>query len=160
MIWRLATDTDIRWANEVSTSLHPQHPEDDEVFENRYHFYPRGFAILEINGEPQGYAVAHPWNADSYPHLNTVINRLPKDSSILHVHDVGILPESRSIKALKKLMNFLEEVSIHENFEALQAIALAKTTRLWRRFGFFNLLDDKVESEYGIGAKWMRKEHN
>lgn len=158
MIWRAGTKEDVIWANEISSKLHQEHPEDDAIFEERFQIFPSGFLILEDQNILLGYAVSHPWKEKSYPALNTLVKSIPTESNVLYIHDVGIIPNGRNPQTLPKLFIALEKIAKIHKLSAFEGISLAATTRLWRRYGFRDLKIKEVEKSYGLGAQWIRRE--
>lgn len=88
--WRPATPADIDLMFDLSEIVHPDFPEDKEVFLNRMALYPDGTYILvdtehTPGADPSspwdhpsvGYSVSHPWPARSAPPLDTLFDTIP-----------------------------------------------------------------------------------
>lgn len=95
MRWRPMVGADLDRVVDVAERVHPDHPEDEAVFEERLALFAAGCAVLSDDHRILGYRIAHPWMLDEPPDLNSLLARLPATPDTLFLHDLALLPEAR-----------------------------------------------------------------
>ncbi len=158
MPWRFMTEQDLAQVQLLADTIHLDHPEDAQVFEERLRLYPQGCHVLEENGRLIGYALTHPWHFAMPPALNTLLGAIPPDAATYYVHDVALLPEARGKGYAAQAGERLARHAQDAGFENLSLVAVNNSQAFWERLSFrvMNIpgLEAKLLS-YGPGAVLM-----
>jgi GNAT superfamily N-acetyltransferase len=137
----------------------PDHFEGRDCFANRLVLNPEGCFVLAGDATPpQGYLVAYPWRAEDAPALNTMIDRIPKDASVLYLHDLALDPAVRGAGWSRPIVERLARDARIAGWPALTLVAVNDAAPIWERYGFAVVdtpdMADKLAS-YGPGALYM-----
>lgn len=158
--WRAMMPRDLPAVLAIAALVHPDYPEDAEVFAERLRLHPAGCFVYDRAGEAAGYAIAHPWHGPP-PGLNTLLGTLPARPSVLHVHDVAVLPDARGGGAGAALIETLARQARALGLGQLTLVAVHSTQEFWRRHGF-RIVTDAVFARaargYGGDARFMRRD--
>ncbi len=153
---------DIEAVVNVARVSFPDHFEDQACFENRLALYPRGCFVLADDGPDEspakGYLIAYPWREASAPPLNTVIEGLPSEPTLIYLHDLALHPEARGGGVTGVIVERLAQQASEDGWPAIALVAVNDATRFWSRHGF-----EPVEAEgmaeklasYGDDARYM-----
>ncbi len=156
--------SDLPAVADLADTVHPSLPEDIAVFENRLALYPDGCLILvaddgEASGETIfGYAIAHPWQGDIPPKLDTVLDALPGNPDRFYIHDVVVSPACRggghAANGVARLLKLADA------FPAAILVSVYGTVPFWSRFGFREAtatLRPGALAAYGEDARFMTR---
>ncbi len=156
--WRPMTPADIAAVDTIAAAIHVALPEHAFVFAERQRLYPKGCFMLEVDGEPAGYVISHPWHYLRPPPLNTLLGRIPGDASTYYIHDLALLPSSRRTGAgsaiARRLVAHAEEVGLPN----VSLIAVYDAATFWQRHGFDDVDDPALAKKlagYGAEARMM-----
>jgi len=156
--WRPMRPDDIDAVVEVAGLSFPNHPEDRACFENRLALYPRGCFVLADGGPAKGYLIAYPWRADAAPALNSLIEGLPADASVVYLHDLALHPRARGGGAAGAIVDRLAIQAAGDGWPAVALVAVNDAAGFWARHGFEARdppgMAGKLAS-YGAEARYM-----
>ncbi len=142
----------------IADQVHPAHPESAAVAAERLALYPAGCLVLERDGDPIGYALSHPWHADTPPPLDTLLGRLPTSPGTFYLHDLALLPAARGLRAGTAAVRLLADQARRDRLPTASLVAVSGSVPFWRRQGFVvadsPALRDKLAS-YGADARFM-----
>jgi GNAT superfamily N-acetyltransferase len=159
MRWRPMTAGDLRVVGLLANAIHVRHPEDAEVFAERWRLYPAGCHVLADGGEaPVGYAIGHPWFLGAPPPLNSLLGALPDRGDTLFIHDVAMLQAARGRGAAAEAAELLLAQGRAEGLSTASLVAIAGAHTFWSRLGFAEVplagLHDAAKG-YGGDARYM-----
>ncbi len=152
------TSTDLPLAEEIAEQVHPAHPEDPKVFAERLRLFGQGCLILELTGQPVGYAIAHPWVLDRPPKLNTLLQHLPGEPDTLFIHDLALLSGARGRGHAAEAVRLMVRKAVLSRLPTLSLVAVGTSPAFWRCQGFVPLPDEAIQNSlgsYGLGARYM-----
>lgn len=161
MPWRLMTAQDLAQVQILADTIHVDHPEDAQVFEERLHLYPQGCLILEEKNRLIGYALTHPWHFGSPPPLNSRLGQIPSEPTTYYVHDVALLPEARGKGYAAQVGDLLVRHAQEAGFSNLSLIAVNNSQAFWERLGFRKTSVPGLEAKlltYGPDAVLMARD--
>lgn len=149
---------DIEAVVNVARVSFPDHFEDRACFENRLALYPRGCFVLADDGSAKGYLIAYPWREASAPPLNTVIEGLPSEPTLIYLHDLAVHPDARGGGVTGAVVERLAEQAAQDGWPAIALVAVNDAARFWRRHGFEPVEADGMAEKlasYGDDARYM-----
>lgn len=120
----------------IAAICHPDFPEDDAVFNEKYTLSPDTCFILEKEKSPLGYIIAHPFKIGFVPPLNRFLGHLPEESDTLYIHDLAILPLVRAGGSGKKAVELMLRVAEDKKLETLSLVAVNGSAPFWQKNGF------------------------
>ena len=157
--WRPMRPDDIPAVVDVARLSFPDHFEDRACFENRLALYPRGcFVLADADGPTRGYLIAYPWKAESAPPLNTVIEGLPADPTLIYLHDLALHPEARGGGVTGAIVERLAEQATEDGWPMIALVAVNDAVGFWSRRGFVEQPADAMAAKlasYGSDARYM-----
>lgn len=164
LAWRAMTAADLDAVVDIAAVGFPDHFEGRDCFENRLALNPSGcFVLADGEGTARGYLIAYPWRADEAPALNTLIEAVPDDASVMYLHDLAIDPAVRNAGWSRSIVERLAEQTRAAGWPSLALIAVNDAAPFWERRGFTVLdrpgMADKLAS-YGPGARYMVRDLN
>ena len=133
-IWRPLHISDIAAVSSIARRVHPEFPEPDAVFFDRLALAPHTCFLLEIQGVPSGYVLAHPYGRGSAPALGTVLGALPENPDALYIHDLALLTLARGTGAAHQIVDTL--AGLARPLGAMSLVAVNNSTPFWTRMGF------------------------
>lgn len=137
----------------------PDHFEGRDLFENRLALNPSGCLVLaDGEGEPKGYMVAYPWRVDAAPALNTLIETIPQDASVMYLHDMALHPDARGGGYPGVAVERLAEASRAAGWPAVALVAVNDAAPFWGRHGFVVRETPELAAKlasYGSDARYM-----
>lgn len=157
-LWRPMTENDLPAVCSIADRVHLNYPEDEAVVVERFRLYPAGCAMLELEGEPSGYALTHPWRYAEPPTLNMMLGAIPELPTTYYIHDLALLPETRGSgagAALAKAAVAHAEEAGHDN---VSLVAVNSSVPFWSRFGFEIAHEPKLATKlmtYDADARFM-----
>ncbi len=157
--WRAMTAADLDAVAALAAVGFPDHFEGRNCFGNRLALNPAGcFVLAGEVGEPLGYLVAYPWTADAAPALNTLIDAIPEDASVMYLHDLAISPAVQGGGWSRPIVERLAQDARAAGWPALTLVAVNDAAPFWERHGFVVAdppgMADKLAG-YGEGARYM-----
>lgn len=157
--WRAMTAADLDAVAAIAAVGFPDHFEGRDCFENRLALNPSGcFVLAGEDGEPHGYLVAYPWTADAAPALNTLIDAIPDDASVMYLHDLAIAPTARGGGWSRAIVGRLARDARAAGWPALTLVAVNDAAPFWERHGFVAAdplgMAEKLAG-YGADARYM-----
>lgn len=156
--WRPMVAGDLSDVVRIAAAVHPPTlAEAPAVFAERRALYPAGASMLELDGRPTGYVLAHPWRAGTIPPLDTLLGTLPSGADCLYLHDIALLPAARGLGAAGAIVAGLAAETTHPR---LALVAVGGSAPFWHRQGFrpveIPILRAKLEG-YGPNACYMER---
>ncbi len=156
--WRPALANDLPALFAIAERVHPDFPEDFEIFEERLQLCPDGLWTLDSGEGPIGYLISHPWIARSAPPLGHRLGALPDHSDIWYVHDLALLSDARGTGAAKAIIERVASQAAQAGYPSLSLVAVNQSVPFWSRNGFS--LEDvpelaKALASYGAAARFM-----
>ena len=159
LAWRSMTPADLDAVAAIAAIGFPDHFEGRDCFENRLALNPSGcFVLAGADGERRGYLVAYPWRAGSAPALNTRIEAIPADASVLYLHDLALAPEARGGGWSRPIVERLAGDARAAGWPALALVAVNDAAPFWERHGFAVVDDPALAAKlasYGADARYM-----
>ncbi|MDI1327096.1 MAG: GNAT family N-acetyltransferase [Brevundimonas sp.] len=157
--WRAMTAADLDAVAHIAAIGFPDHFEGRDCFGNRLALNPSGcFVLAEANGEPRGYMVAWPWRAGAAPALNTLIEAIPAEASVMYLHDLALHPEVRGSGWSRDVVERLARQARDAGWPALTLVAVNDAAPFWERRGFAVVDSPAMTTRlasYGPGARYM-----
>ena len=157
--WRAMTAADLDAVADIAEISFPDHFEGRDCFGNRLALNPSGcFVLAEADGVPRGYLVAWPWRAEAAPALNTVIEAIPADASVMYLHDLALRPEVRGGGWTREIVERLADQARAAGWPALTLVAVNDAAPFWERRGFAVVDSPSMTAKlagYGPGARYM-----
>jgi GNAT superfamily N-acetyltransferase len=120
----------------VAERVHPEHPEDAAVFEERLALFAAGCAVLADDVRLYGYRLGHPWILAEPPGLNTLLARLPATPDTLFLHDLALLPEARGEGHAREIVEETLALARASDLGCVSLIALGGSRAFWAVMGF------------------------
>ncbi|MDQ3126111.1 MAG: GNAT family N-acetyltransferase [Pseudomonadota bacterium] len=159
--WRAMTAADLDAVAAIAAVGFPDHFEGRDCFKNRLALNPQGcFVLAGEGGEPRGYLVAYPWTANAAPALNTVIDGIPDDASVMYLHDLALDPAVRGGGGSRPIVERLAQDACAAGWPALTLVAVNDAAPFWERHGFVVEdppgMADKLAG-YGPDARYMAR---
>lgn len=159
LTWRAMTGDDLDAVAEIAAISFPDHFEGRDCFRNRLALNPSGcFVLADAAGEPRGYLLAWPWRADSAPALNTLIEAIPTDASVLYLHDLALHPDARGGGWTRSIVERLADQARAAGWPALALVAVNGAAPFWERRGFAVIESPAITARlasYGRDARYM-----
>ena len=160
MHWRALTTLDLPAVEVIAAKVHPGFPEDTAVLAERQRLYPEGTRLLEVDGEPTGYILSHPWPFKALPALNSLLGAIPAGADTYYLHDLALLPTARGTGAAAMIVgDILRHARLH-GFPSASLVAVNGSLPFWYKHGFRTLdvpeLADKLLG-YEAAARLMVK---
>lgn len=158
--WRAMTAADLDAVVVLAAVGFPDHFEGRDCFENRLALDPGGCFVLadREKGPARGYLVAYPWTAGAAPALNTLIEAIPGDASVIYLHDLVLDPTVRGAGMARLIIEQLAQNARLAGWPALALVAVNDAAAFWERHGFSVVsptgMADKLAS-YGADARYM-----
>lgn len=134
--WRKMTKGDLADVCRIAAICHPDFPEDDAVFSEKYTLSPDTCFILEKENSALGYIIAHPFKSGLIPPLNRLLRHLPEESETLYIHDLAILPLVRAGGNGKKAAEIMLQVAEDKKLQTLSLVAVNGSEPFWQKRGF------------------------
>ncbi|GAW42362.1 hypothetical protein SH203_02778 [Brevundimonas sp. SH203] len=157
--WRPMRPDDIEAVTAVARLSFPNHFEDRACFENRLALYPRGcFVLADGDGSARGYLIAYPWKTDSAPPLNTVVEGLPAEATLIYLHDLALHPEARGGGVTGAIVERLAAQAVEDDWPAIALVAVNDAVGFWSRHGFVEQPAEAMAAKlasYGPDARYM-----
>ncbi|MDP1913058.1 GNAT family N-acetyltransferase [Brevundimonas sp.] len=160
--WRSMAWADLDAVAAIAAIGFPDHFEGRDCFENRLALNPSGcFILADGEGPPQGYLVAYPWTADAAPALNTLIDTIPHDASVMYLHDLALDPAVRGGGWSRPIVERLAADARAAGWPALTLVAVNDAAPFWERHGF--VVEDPrgmvdKPAGYGPDARYMARQ--
>lgn len=157
--WRPMTTGDLDTVADIALISFPDHFEGRDCFQNRLALNPSGcFVLAAGEGEPRGYLVAYPWRAEAAPALNTLIEAVPADASVMYLHDLALHPDVRGGGWSRSIVERLAGQARAAGWPALALVAVNDAAPFWERRGFAVVDSPAMTAKlagYGSGARYM-----
>lgn len=158
MALRQVTEADLTEIETLALATHPELMEQREVFAEKLELFPEGCLVLVRNGRVAGYGFSHPWLLNQIPPLNEFLLQLPAAPDCLFIHDVVVAPQARGGNSAQAYIERLSHLARKRAIQRLALVSVYGSHRLWSRFGFVAIRDDKLASKlkpYGDTARYM-----
>lgn len=156
--WRRMHAHDVAGVMAVAALVHPDFYEEEAVFLDRLSLYPAGCFVYADNDTILGYAVSHPWKLDTLPALNSVLEKLPEESSTYYIHDIALLPAARSGGAASRVITLMAAQAEADGFLTMALVAVNNSGGFWEKKGFVTRdlpeLAEKLKT-YSDDARYM-----
>jgi len=159
LTWRAMTAADLDAVAAIAVLGFPDHFEGRDLFENRLALNPSGcFVLADGDGEPKGYMVAYPWRADAAPALNTLIEAIPDDATVMYLHDMALHPDARGGGYPGVAVERLADDARRAGWPAVALVAVNDAAPFWGRHGFVARETPEMTAKlatYGADARYM-----
>ncbi|KAH7384495.1 hypothetical protein BKA66DRAFT_462316 [Pyrenochaeta sp. MPI-SDFR-AT-0127] len=163
--WRGLSANDIHSLVRVANKIHPDLPEDDQVFKERIKLFPEGCLALaeegEVGGELYGYIISHPIIRHQPPALNQMLGQIAPEADQYYIHDLVILPQARGCGFAQKCLDKI--FAIAGRFSTTSLVSVYGTASFWSRFGFTAQDIDETLKEkllnYGEDAVYLERKN-
>lgn len=152
--WRPMLRSDLARAEAIAEQVHPDLPEDPQVFAERLRLFPTGCFMLDN----VGYAIGHPWTLDRLPKLNTLLGSLSAEADTFFIHDVALLQPVRGRGFAGAVVRLFAERARTARVSTMSLIATETAAGFWRHHGFVpieTLSAADALASYGAGARAM-----
>ena len=157
--WRPMRAADLDAVTEIAAIGFPDHFEGRDCFANRLDLYPSGcFVLVDGDDTPKGYLVAYPWRAESAPALNTLIEVIPADASVLYLHDLALHHEARGRGVSRTIVERLATDAAADGWPAMALVAVNEAAPFWEGHGFSVVETPAMAAKlasYGPDARYM-----
>ena len=159
LTWRPMTAADLDAVTEIAAVGFPDHFEGRECFENRLALNPAGcFVLSGEDGAPKGYLVAYPWRTNDAPALNTLVEAIPDDATVMYLHDLALHPDARGRGCARPIVDRLAGEARAAGWPALALVAVNDAAPFWERLGFTAVETREMAAKlasYGADARYM-----
>jgi hypothetical protein len=93
--WRKLSGDDSMGLVRVADQLHPELPDSDAIFAERFRLFPEWFMALldDESGRLCGYIISHPIYNRQPPPLDKLLGDFTSDADQDYIHDIAIIPE-------------------------------------------------------------------
>ena len=156
--WRALTPSDLPAIDAIAAIVHPSFPEESAVLAERQRLYPDGARLLEIDGVPSGYVLAHPWRFKALPVLNSLLDAIPADADTFYLHDLALLSAARGTGAAAMIVGDMLRHARLQQFATMSLVAVNGSQAFWHKHGFRPVaapeLAEKLAS-YDAAARFM-----
>ncbi len=136
LLWRPLTVSDLPTLSGIAAVVHPDFPEDDDVFAERLALYPAGTRLLELNGVASGYVLSHPWRLGELPALNGLLGALPEAADTFYIHDLALLNRARGTGAAAMIVGEIQRHARAQGFASMSLVAVNGSLDFWHKHGF------------------------
>lgn len=157
--WRAMTAADLDAVAVIAAIGFPDHFEGRDCFENRLALNPDGcFVLADAEDDARGYLVAYPWRASAAPALNTLIEAIPADASVMYLHDLALHPDVRGGGWSREIVERLADQARDDGWPALALVAVNDAAPFWERRGFAVIDSPAMTAQlasYGPDARYM-----
>ncbi len=154
------TAADLDRVAEIAAIGFPDHFEGRACFENRLGLNPAGCFALEGGEALEGYLIAYPWRADEAPALNTLIEAIPADASVVYLHDLALTPTVRGRGWSKPAMQAVVDLAKTGGWATIALVAVNDAVDFWRGHGFDVKQTPEMAAKlasYGSDARYMTR---
>ena len=154
------TAADLDRVAEIATIGFPDHFEGRPCFANRLELNPAGCFVLETPGGIEGYLVAYPWIGDAAPRLNTLIEAIPADASVLYLHDLALTPAVRGQGWSRPAVQAVVDLAKAGGWPTIALVAVNDAVDFWRGHGFEVRQTSEMAAKltsYGSDARYMTR---
>ena len=159
LTWRPMTAADLDAVVDIAAVGFPDHFEGRDCFANRLALNPAGCFVLAVgDGPAKGYLIAYPWRAGDAPALNTLIEAVPDDASVMYLHDLARDPAARGGGLSRLIVERLADEARAAGWPSLALIAVNDAAPFWERHGFTVADSPGMAAKlagYGPGARYM-----
>ena len=158
--WRSMTAADLDRVAGIAVIGFPNHFEGRDCFENRLALNPAGCFVLQTPGGLEGYLVAYPWTRDAAPTLNTLIEAIPADASILYLHDLVLTPAMRGQGWSRPAVAAAVDLARASGRTTIALVAVNDAVDFWRGHGFDVRETPEMATKltsYGSDARYMTR---
>ena len=158
--WRPMTEADLDRVAGIAVIGFPNHFEGRDCFENRLALNPAGCFVLQTPGGLAGYLVAYPWTRDAAPTLNTLIEAIPADASILYLHDLVLTPAMRGQGWSRPAVAAVVDLARASGRTTIALVAVNDAVDFWRGHGFDVRETPEMAAKltsYGSDARYMTR---
>lgn len=156
------TAADIDGVVDVARASFPDHFESRACFENRLMLSPAmSFVLAGADEAVRGYLFAYPWQGQTAPTLNTLIDALPADADRIYLHDLALDPTVRGGKYSRAVVERLIDQSRTHGWTTMALVAVNDATGFWQRMGFDAVTSPALSAKlasYGDDACYMVRE--
>lgn len=134
--WRLMAPDDLGHVTALAGSVHPDYPEDTDIFAERLRLAPSGCLSLMLDGQLGGYLISHPWRGLLSPPLNTLLGALPADADRWYIHDLVVAPQGRGKGYAQTAITWAEDAARKAGLGTLTLTSTRHALNFWARQGF------------------------
>lgn len=144
----------------IAAVVHPDFPEDTEIFAERHRLYPDGTRLLELGGTPAGYIISHPWTFKALPALNSRLGAIPSDASTYYLHDLALLNRARGTGAAAMIVGEMIDHARANGFASISLVAVNGSQSFWHKHGFRAVIVPELAEKllsYEASARYMTR---
>lgn len=147
--------SDMAEIHAIEELAYPAHlAESPEVLASRILIAPDFCGVARQETQRVGYVLAHPWTDQSSPGLGQVITKLPADASVIHIHDLAVLPTMRGAGVARTMLTWLDQRVAEHAYTSITLVAVNGAETFWASMGFE---DVGPADGYDLQARMMRR---
>lgn len=120
----------------LAARIHPDYPEDDDIFRERLALAPEGCFVLADAQRVHGYLISHPWAGHISPRLNCLLGSLPEQPDCWYLHDLALEETVRGQGCAKSAIALSDKAARAANLPVLSLTATGPARSFWLRQGF------------------------
>ena len=136
----------------------PDHFEGRPCFASRLSVVAEGCFVLADGAGVHGYAFAYPWIYAAMPVLNTVIDAVPQDASVLYLHDLALHPRARGQGHSRTIVECFVVQARDGGLTSVALVAVNDAEAFWASHGFVAHRTPELSlklASYGPDAVYM-----
>lgn len=140
---------------DIQQECYPQiAPESLSVLQSKWRLSPQTCFVIELDNQPVGYCLAHPWLLGAPPALEQVLEALPH-SDTLYLHDIALSAKVQGKGAGKRAVDKLVQSATDASLTSISLVAVQGADSYWRKQGFMAREIDKSLESYTPDACYM-----
>ncbi|WP_153109040.1 GNAT family N-acetyltransferase [Propionivibrio limicola] len=161
--WREMLPSDVDSVELIASQVHPGLYEERAVFAERQRLFPKGARLLEIDRQPCGYLISHPWWPEAIPALNSLLVELPRSviqRTTYYIHDLALLTAAQGIGAARNVVAQMAADAAAWGFDSMSLVAVNGSRSFWEKQGFRRVVLHHLSaklSAYEASAAFMIK---
>lgn len=135
-IWRSMRPDDLAATITLAARIHPDYPEDDDIFRERLTLAPEGCFVLANARGVHGYLISHPWAGHLSPRLNVLLGSLPAQPDSWYLHDLALDETVRGQGRAKEAIALTNNAARAAHLPVITLTATGLALTFWLRQGF------------------------
>ena len=140
---------------DIQEECYPQIvPESLGVLQSKWRLSPQTCFVIELDNQPVGYCLAHPWQLGTPPSLEQAIEA-QAHSDTLYLHDIALSAKVQGKGAGKLAFDRLLQSATDASLTSISLVAVQGADSYWRKQGFITRKIDKSLESYTSDACYM-----
>ncbi|QDF76283.1 MULTISPECIES: GNAT family N-acetyltransferase [Shewanella] len=129
-------------------------PESETALQSKAMLSPSTCCVVTQDDTVIGYCLAHPWQRDTPPSLEQVLDTLEKQET-LYLHDIAFSAKARGLGAGTAVFDRLLAQAKRLSLPSISLVAVGGAHTYWQRLGFKSRIIDKSLDSYPDDACYM-----